>query len=155
MNNKDKNITLNLDIAKAIFYSGSIKYYCTFNLKGEFISYSDVSKASDDRIFEEHKIIWIYSTQTKNNKWECKRFYRIPEDYELISISKYDKVYLYSNDYIYEWNINAEKSFETKNIRLFSNEKFIFLKINDKIIVYSIELRIPITTLDINDGNHF
>ncbi|RGB39396.1 hypothetical protein C1646_754547 [Rhizophagus diaphanus] len=101
--------------------------------------------------------------QTKNNKWECKRFYRIPKDYELISILKYDKVYLFSNDYIYEWNINTERGvkifgnnkdknkFETKNIGIFSNEKLIFLKINDKIIIYSIELKIPIASLDIND----
>ncbi|POG60371.1 hypothetical protein GLOIN_2v1714041 [Rhizophagus irregularis DAOM 181602=DAOM 197198] len=46
--------------------------------------------------------------------------------------------------------------FETKNIGIFSNdEKFIFLNINDKIIVYSIELGIFIASLDINDGNHF
>ncbi|PKY40246.1 hypothetical protein RhiirA4_531362 [Rhizophagus irregularis] len=116
--------------------------------------------------FGEHKIIWIYSTQTKNNKWECKRFYEIPEipeDYELISISKYDKVYLFSNDCIYEWDINTEKSvkifgnnkdknkFKTENIGIFSNEKFIFLKINYKIIVYSNELGIPIASLDINN----
>ncbi|CAB4426231.1 unnamed protein product [Rhizophagus irregularis] len=79
-------------------------------------------------------------------------------------ISKYDKVYLFSNDYIYEWNINTERGvkifgnnkdknkFETKNIGIFSNdEKFIFLKTNDKIIVYSIELEILIDSLDIND----
>ncbi|PKK68605.1 hypothetical protein RhiirC2_867185 [Rhizophagus irregularis] len=151
MNNKDK-ITLS-------FYKCIKSMYCTFNLKGEFILYSKVY---------EYKIIWIYSTQTKNNKWECKRFYVIPEDYELISISKYDKVYLFSNDYICEWNINTEKrvkifvnnkdknKFETKNIGIFNNdEKFIFLKVNDKIIVYSIEFGIPIATLDINDGNHF
>ncbi|GBC33917.2 hypothetical protein GLOIN_2v1767492 [Rhizophagus irregularis DAOM 181602=DAOM 197198] len=43
-------------------------------------------------------------------------------------------------------------SFETKNIGIFSNdEKFIFLKTNDKIIVYSIELEILIDSLDIND----
>ncbi|PKC09618.1 hypothetical protein RhiirA5_415411, partial [Rhizophagus irregularis] len=153
MNNEDNKIALNLEIDAS-------NYYCTFNSKGEFILYSLVYI---NRNIGEHKIIWIYSTQTKNDKWECKRFYKIPEDYELISISKYDKVYLFSNDYIYKWNINTEKSvkifdnnkyknkFETKNIRLFSNEKFIFLKINDKIIVYSIELRIPIATLDIND----
>ncbi|PKY52654.1 hypothetical protein RhiirA4_408486, partial [Rhizophagus irregularis] len=100
MNNKDKKITLNLD-TKWVYYD------YTFNLKGEFILYSEV-----DIMFGDNKIIWIYSTQTKNNKWECKRFYRIPEDYELISISKYDKVYLVSNEngYIYEWNINTEKS---------------------------------------------
>ncbi|PKY49577.1 hypothetical protein RhiirA4_545380 [Rhizophagus irregularis] len=157
MNNKDKKIALDLNKNK-----NYIKHcYCTFNLDGELILYSLVGS-----YFGEHKIIWIYSTQTKNNKWECKRFYRIPEDYELISISKYDKVYLFSNDYIYEWNINTERGvkifgnnnnnkdknkFETKNIGIFSNEKLIFLKINDKIIVYSIELGIPIASLDIND----
>ena len=89
-------------------------YYCTFNLKGEFILYSKIRVLYD----QYHEIIWIYSTQTKNNKWECKRFYRIPEDYELISISKYDNVYLVSNDYIYEWNINTEKS-----VKIFDNNK--------------------------------
>jgi hypothetical protein len=103
MNNKDKKIALNLDTKVA-----NQKYcYCTFNRNGEFILYS-VFYVYDT--FGDHKIIWIYSTQTKNNKWECKRFYRIPEDYEIISISKYDKVYLFSSDYIYEWNINTEKS---------------------------------------------
>ncbi|UZO24535.1 uncharacterized protein OCT59_016831 [Rhizophagus irregularis] len=151
MNNKDK-IALS-------FYKRVESMYCTFNLKGEFILYSVVRTT-----FGNTKIIWIYSTQTKNNKWELKRFYEIPKDYELISISKYDKVYLFSNDYICEWNINTEKSvkifvnnkdknkFETKNIGIFNNdEKFIFLKVNDKIIVYSIELEIPIATLDINN----
>ncbi|GBC45475.2 hypothetical protein GLOIN_2v75200 [Rhizophagus irregularis DAOM 181602=DAOM 197198] len=47
---------------------------------------------------------------------------------------------------------NDKNKFETKNIGIFSNyEKFTFLKINDKIIVYSIELGIPIASLDIND----
>ncbi|RGB43425.1 hypothetical protein C1646_749819, partial [Rhizophagus diaphanus] len=158
MNNKYKNIALDLNISR---YCQEYYYY-TFNLKGEFILYSVVKKYNSD--IGKHKIIWIYSTQTKNNKWECKRFYRIPEDYELISISKYDKVYLYSNDYIYEWNINTERGvkifgnnkdknkFETKNIGIFSNdEKYISLKINDKIIIYSIKLGIPIASLDIND----
>ncbi|RGB36672.1 hypothetical protein C1646_757826 [Rhizophagus diaphanus] len=143
MNNKDKKVALNFEKDYA--------EYCTFNLKGEFILYSY------------RNIILIYSTQIKNNKWECKRFYKRPKDYKLITISKYDKVYLTSNDYIYEWNINTERSvkifdnnkdknkFETKNIGIFSNEKFIFLKINDRIIVYSIELEIPIASLGIND----
>ncbi|POG64399.1 hypothetical protein GLOIN_2v1676236 [Rhizophagus irregularis DAOM 181602=DAOM 197198] len=145
MNNKDKKIALSFD------KSGSVKY-CTFNLKGEFILYNEYSV----RYFGQLNFIWIYSTQTKNNKWECKRLYRIPKDYEIISISKYEKVYLYSNDYIYEWNINTERGLETENIGIFSNdENFIFLKINDKIIVYLIELKITIASLDINDGNHF
>ncbi|PKK63678.1 hypothetical protein RhiirC2_757928, partial [Rhizophagus irregularis] len=97
MNNKDKKIALS-------FYRNVTPFYCTFNLKGEFILYSVVSNTSYSD-FGNHRIIWIYSTQTKNNKWKCKRFYKIPEDYGIISISKYDKVYLYSKDYIYEWNI--------------------------------------------------
>ncbi|PKY40017.1 hypothetical protein RhiirA4_530048 [Rhizophagus irregularis] len=58
MNNKDK-IELSFDSHRS--------KYCTFNLKGELILYSLV-----DSYFGEHKIIWIYSTQTKNNKWEYK-----------------------------------------------------------------------------------
>jgi hypothetical protein len=107
MNNKDKKIALDLDIKCA--------GYCTFNLKGEFILYTDFYFKST---FEDNQIIWIYSTQTKNNKWECKRFYRIPEDYKLISISKYDNFYLVSNDHIYKWNINTEKS-----VKIFDNNK--------------------------------
>ncbi|CAB4404179.1 unnamed protein product [Rhizophagus irregularis] len=45
-----------------------------------------------------------------------------------------------------------KNKFETKNIGIFNNDKkFIFLKVNDKIIVYSTELEIPIANLDIND----
>ncbi|PKY55366.1 hypothetical protein RhiirA4_410484, partial [Rhizophagus irregularis] len=99
MDNKDKKIALDLDEAGAL--------YCTFNLKGEFILYGEFYFPST---LGGHNIIWIYSTQTKNNKWECKRFYEIPEVYKLISMSKYDNVYLVSNDHIYEWNINTEKS---------------------------------------------
>ncbi|PKC03785.1 hypothetical protein RhiirA5_423257, partial [Rhizophagus irregularis] len=154
MNNKDKEIALS-------FGSDINPRYFTFNLKGEFILYGSVL-----RYHRLHKIISIYSTQTKNNKWECKRFYKIlryHRNHEIISISKYDKVYLFSNDCIYEWNINTERNVkiffnnkdknksETKNIGISSNEKFIFLKINDKIIVYSIELGITIASLDIND----
>ncbi|PKY37029.1 hypothetical protein RhiirB3_461112, partial [Rhizophagus irregularis] len=106
MNNKDKKIALS-------FYKSVCAFYCTFNLKGEFILYGLVHS-----YFGSHRIILIYSTQNKNNKWECKRFYKIPEDYGIISISKYDKVYLYSKDYIYEWNINTEKS-----VKIFVNNK--------------------------------
>ncbi|PKY55635.1 hypothetical protein RhiirA4_410686, partial [Rhizophagus irregularis] len=86
MNNKDKKITLDLDTERAFYL-----IFNFFNLKGEFILYSNPFVY---RTFGYHKIIFIYSTQTKNNKWECKRFYRMPECYELISISIYDKVYL-------------------------------------------------------------
>ncbi|PKC55015.1 hypothetical protein RhiirA1_476313, partial [Rhizophagus irregularis] len=154
MNSKDKKIALSFD-------KNVCPVYCTFNLKGEFILYSVVKTSCGD--FGNRKILWIYSTQTKNNKWECKRFYKIPKYYGMISISKYDKIYLFSNDCIYEWNINTEKSvkifvnnkdkneIETRNIGIFSNEKFNILKVNDKIIVYSIEFGITIASLDIDD----
>ncbi|PKY22083.1 hypothetical protein RhiirB3_435900, partial [Rhizophagus irregularis] len=80
MNNKDKKIALSFGV-------NVYPRYCTFNLKGEFILYSEVRNFYT---YENHKMIWIYSTQTKNNKWECKRFYRIPEDYELINIQLYN-----------------------------------------------------------------
>ncbi|RIA95733.1 hypothetical protein C1645_816322 [Glomus cerebriforme] len=132
-------------------------FYCTFNLKNEYILHSGVSDKFNERI----NIIFVYSTQTKNNKWICKRTYKIPKGFELISISKYDKLYLlFSNNYIYEWDLLTEKSIRmfgndeviwlTEMIRISSNEKFICLKINDKIIIYSIELKAPIITLDIN-----
>ena len=89
--------------------------YCTFNLKGEFILCSVLYGT-----FRKHKIIWIYSTRTRNNKWTLKRFYKIPPKVELISISKYDKVYLSSNYYIYEWDILTEKS-----VKIFDNNEVI------------------------------
>src|ERR1043165_8921095 len=80
--------------------------YCTFNLTREFILYGE---AEDDTDHYDKKIIWIYSTQSQS-KWTCKGIYKIPEDFELISISKYNKFYLFSNNYLYEWNILTEKS---------------------------------------------
>ncbi|PKC71611.1 hypothetical protein RhiirA1_438775 [Rhizophagus irregularis] len=121
---------------------------------------SDVIIAADGD-FLRQKIIWIYSTQIKNNKWECKKIYKLPRNFELISISKYDQVYLFSKSYIYLWNISTEKSIKIfinkktieaeinkSYIRISSNEKFMCLRINDKIIIYLIELEIPIVTLN-------
>ncbi|RIA88194.1 hypothetical protein C1645_826740 [Glomus cerebriforme] len=49
----------------------------------------------------------------------CKGIYDIPEGYDVISISKDDKIYLLlSNIYIYEWDLLTEKS-----IRMFGNEE--------------------------------
>jgi hypothetical protein len=79
--------------------------YCTFNLEGELILYYDYN--------DRHKIFIYYSTQTKNNKWKCKKIYKIRKDFEdftLISISKYNIFYLFSNNSIYEWNLITEKS---------------------------------------------
>ncbi|GBB97694.1 hypothetical protein RclHR1_03040011 [Rhizophagus clarus] len=124
--------------------------YCIFNLKGEFIL------CCDDKIY-------IYSKQIKNNTWKCKRIYMIPEDHKLIGISKYDKLYLSSDNTIYESNIIiTEKIIKEKIIKIFgsdekinnkarisNNEMFICIRINNKIIIFSNELEIPIVSLDI------
>jgi WD40 repeat protein len=110
MNNQGNKIELDLYPYSDYHYR---PYYCTFNLKREFILYSE---ADDDKDYDK-KIIWIYSTQSQN-KWACKGIYKIPDNFELISISKYDKLYLYSNNYLYEWDIFTEKS-----IKIFANEK--------------------------------
>ncbi|PKY39136.1 hypothetical protein RhiirA4_452289 [Rhizophagus irregularis] len=124
-------------------------YYCTFNLNGEFILYGRFDR-----------IIFIYSTRTKNNKWNCKRMYKKQNNFKFISISKYDKLYSFSNNSIYEYNLITEKNkkifgskekITNKNIRISSNEKFICIRIINKLIIYSIELEIPIASWDINN----
>jgi hypothetical protein len=48
----------------------------------------------------------------------CKQIYEIPQDFELISISKCNKLYLLSSNCIYEWNIVTEKS-----VRIFADDE--------------------------------
>ncbi|PKY52614.1 hypothetical protein RhiirA4_470359 [Rhizophagus irregularis] len=131
--------------------------YCTFNSNNDLILHN-----------YELQIILIYSTQTNNYKWNCKRIYNIPENFKFISLSKTDKLLLNLNNSIYEWNPITEMSIKIfdsneeirytsyevfrKNIRIFRNEKFIYIKIKNKIIIYSIELEIPIASLNINNG---
>ncbi|GET00465.1 hypothetical protein GLOIN_2v1874127 [Rhizophagus clarus] len=128
--------------------------YCTFNLEGNLILYyNDVESA----------IIFFYSAQAEKTVLKCERMYKMPKnikDYIFISISKYDKLYLLSNNSIYEWNIVTEKrtklivideEIKYKDTRISSNEDFVCLKIKNKIIIYSVELEIPIASLDINN----
>lgn len=92
MMNKGQKIVLDCHHPKYNY-----KYYSTFK-KDELILCVD------------HYNIFIYSTKTINNKWKCKRMYRIPIDLELINISKYDKLYLFSNNSIYKHDLITEKS---------------------------------------------
>ena len=124
MNNTDQKIEL-------YFNKGLYSYYCTFNLNDEFVLYGNVYEYGNVKKLDSY--IWIYSTknefmnstQTVNNecvKWMCKGIYKIPEDYklnELIS-EKYDKFYLLSNNFIYEWNI-TDKSIRS----IFVNENMV------------------------------
>jgi hypothetical protein len=85
--------------------------YCTFNLNSaDFILHGSVN---------DYDLLMIYSTQTKNNKWWCKRMYNIPKDFKLISVPNNDNnIYLFSNNFIYEWNLLTEK-----RTRIFGNDE--------------------------------
>ncbi|PKY49985.1 hypothetical protein RhiirA4_529172 [Rhizophagus irregularis] len=159
-NNVNINISVSNDKKIAYIYDNRLTIIDMNNnqeIKLNFTSDVIIAAGGD---FLRQKIIWIYSTQTKNNKWECKKIYKLPSNFELISISKYDQVYLFSNSYIYLWNISTVKSIKifinkktiedeiNKHIEISSNEKFMCLRIKDKIIIYSIELEIPIVTLN-------
>jgi hypothetical protein len=88
---------MNNRLESVAYYDLNKKYeYCTFNLKGELI-------------LNRFRSIYIYSMQTKNTTWKCKRTYRIPDYFRCISTSIYDKLYLFSNNSIYEWNLITEK----------------------------------------------
>ncbi|UZO16192.1 uncharacterized protein OCT59_007581 [Rhizophagus irregularis] len=153
LNNNSKEIELNLHL-KTIYQNCSWHY--DFNINNEFILY-----------------------ETKDNKWFCKKIYLIPEDFEVINISKYvvnNKLYLFSKNSIFEWDFvenhgmrifyiskeefksrDSESDSESdskdlkNNIRISRKDKFLFIRIMDKIIIYSIELAIRIVSLDIND----
>ncbi|GET04866.1 hypothetical protein GLOIN_2v1874127 [Rhizophagus clarus] len=135
---------INLDMSAILSHSKKFN----FNLKNEFVVFVDY-----------RKLILIYSTQAKNNKWKCKRLYEIPYTFTCIGISKYDKVYFYSNNSIYELDILTKKNIKifcneefpnlpNEDFAISSNKKFIFLKFNDKITIYSIELE---TSFALND----
>ncbi|GBC17526.2 hypothetical protein GLOIN_2v1881126 [Rhizophagus irregularis DAOM 181602=DAOM 197198] len=129
--------------------------YCTFNSERVLILYND-----------EHKRFLFYSTQTKNNIWYCVGTFQIStyfEDFRLISISCNNECYLFSNKSIYKWDLNTFMSTKIlvidenigenirENIRIIDNEKFICTRIKDKIIIYSVELKIPVASLNLNN----
>ncbi|PKY18722.1 hypothetical protein RhiirB3_492244 [Rhizophagus irregularis] len=157
-NNQKIKLSLNIELLSCPYH--------TFNLKDEFLLY-DNWNTYDRYYHKKYKIIWIYSTQAKNYKWICKRIYKIPEYFELINMSKYDKLYLISNNSIYEWDLDAEKGtkifyindkefkshYSKRELKISSNEMFICLRIMDGFIIYSIESAIPIISLDMNNDN--
>ncbi|GBB85490.1 hypothetical protein RclHR1_01200004 [Rhizophagus clarus] len=67
--------------------------HCFLNLKNELI------------LLNKRNYVYIYSAQTKNNKLKCKRIYKIPKGFKLISMPEDDKLYLLSNNSICEWNL--------------------------------------------------
>ncbi|GBB88163.1 hypothetical protein RclHR1_01470011 [Rhizophagus clarus] len=151
-NNSLQKIELDLN------YSDSNE--CSFNLNDELISYYKGSR-------DNKGIIFVYSTQTNDNKWDYKRIYRVPEytkvyeGFKIISVTKYNKLYyMISKETIYEFDLITEKTKKiwvideeirstTFNVKIVSNENLVGLKIGIKIIIYSIKEEIPIVSLDI------
>ncbi|GBC33103.2 hypothetical protein GLOIN_2v1537213 [Rhizophagus irregularis DAOM 181602=DAOM 197198] len=104
-------------------------------------------------------VIYISSTRTNNNKWNYKRIYERPEyleDLNILSISKYNKLYFtLSNNSIYQFDLITKKSKEIcfiddeviSKVDLSSNENLdclITYWTCDKTFIYSIELEIPV-----------
>ncbi|CAI2172492.1 19542_t:CDS:2 [Funneliformis geosporum] len=129
-------------------------FYCSFNSKEEFILYGV------DGDIDEHNIIWVYSTN--GNRWKCKKIYTVPKISELISISKFNKIWLRSVEHINEWNIKSKETtiistitrgIKTRDIRISDYDKYTCIKIMNKVIVYSNDMGIPIpiASLDLND----
>ena len=116
MNNVNRPIEL-------YFNRGLYPYDCTFNLKNDFILCGNVYDKNGMKNINKNNdhYIWTYSTQTEI--WMCKGIYKIPRDFELISISKYDKLYLLSNNYLYEWNILTENTIRGILVNEEENEK--------------------------------
>ncbi|PKY42634.1 hypothetical protein RhiirA4_456466 [Rhizophagus irregularis] len=154
-------------------HNGILTFYCAFNLNNELILYNAVAIDDwDGDVWNRGKyFICIYSLQSKNNKliYKCKRMYWLPRENKQVSISRSDKHYLFSNNSIYEFNHTTEKMIKIfgideeinydsfcklrKDIRISRNEKLICTRLKDKIIIYSIELGIPIVSLNINNAN--
>uniref|UniRef100_U9UM31 Uncharacterized protein n=1 Tax=Rhizophagus irregularis (strain DAOM 181602 / DAOM 197198 / MUCL 43194) TaxID=747089 RepID=U9UM31_RHIID len=102
------------------------------DINKNIVNYTDTD--SDDEklaytVYEENnkcypKIIDLNNNKTKDNKWFCKKIYLIPEDFEVINISKYvvnNKLYLFSKNSIFEWDF-----VENHGMRIFyiSKEEF-------------------------------
>jgi hypothetical protein len=86
--------------------------YCTFNLNDKFALYGHDYKNINDKNTYEYgnnnpdRYIKIYSTKSKKNKWNHERTYKISNKFCLISIDdEQKKLYLLSNNYIYEYNL--------------------------------------------------
>ncbi|UZO15926.1 uncharacterized protein OCT59_007335 [Rhizophagus irregularis] len=123
-------------------------YYFCFSLNNDIIAY-------DYHL----PVIYISSTRTNNNKWNYKRIYERPEyleDLNILSISKYNKLYFtLSNNSIYQFDLITKKSKEIcfiddeviSKVDLSSNENLdclITYWTCDKTFIYSIELEIPV-----------
>ena len=125
-----------------LYFSNGLDFnYCTFNLRNQFILYGHVYKHVYKHGIEKlDGYIWIYNTKdtenvlaTKNEKliWKCENIYEIPKKFELVSISKDDKLYLLSDNSIYEWHIVSGRIVGS----IFANEEHTVNKILLKLFI--------------------
>src|ERR1043166_8462451 len=78
------------------------KYSAERNLLEEFLQIKDHSSKS------ESELVGANSTSTQPKTiWPCKKLHKIPKNFDLISISKDNRLYLLSDNSIYEWSIDT------------------------------------------------
>ncbi len=90
---------------------------CNFNNHNEIILFCTTKNFSGDYI----NIVCVYSipkknTQTKITKTKCQKIYELPKGAEVLSISKYEKIWLRLNYYIYEWDLLTGNTKILRNI---------------------------------------
>ena len=81
---------------------------CNFNMNGELILFCEiVSHARENDI----NLVCVYSIETTYNNLKqtkttkCQKIYMIPKEAKLISITKYNKIWLFLNNILYEWDL--------------------------------------------------
>ena len=74
---------------------------CNFNLKGELVFFCTAKTKTRGKM----NIVCVCSIQTKPTMIKCRKIYKIPKKAEVVSISKYDKIWLHFNNNVYEWNL--------------------------------------------------
>lgn len=88
------------------------KLYGTFNLNNEFLVYKENQDTFGHKIklYRENNKWFEWSTS-----WRNKINYEVPNNVKFFDVSKYNKLYLFSNEYFCEWNIYAKNGIILKN----------------------------------------
>ncbi|POG58229.1 hypothetical protein GLOIN_2v1732549, partial [Rhizophagus irregularis DAOM 181602=DAOM 197198] len=129
---------------------------CSFNSDGKLILFCTTSYSTDTII----NVVCVHSIRTE--KTRCQKIYMIPKEADVISISKYNKIWLRFNDNIYVWEIFTGHTTivlkninEAKEIKILDDEEneYTLLKLNNEITVYSNKLGCPITSITLSEEN--
>ncbi len=83
---------------------------CNFNIDGNLILFCTCRVKSNVKR-NEIDLVCIYSIEqmnkSKTKKTKCQKIYMIPKEAELISITKYNKIWLRLNNNLYEYDLLA------------------------------------------------